>query len=252
VSDRLDDLLRAALAEPQDLEPRPAEVRAVVRAAAAPRSRAVRRPLRTPLRAVVGAWAALTTAAGGALAVPATRDAVAGALSGIERILTGGPQPGTLVPPHGADALNWLGDALPHTPRALARAGNERLVLYRQRGTGFACLSIGRHATECGDLAHWRARVAQGPVAPLFTTPPDASGMVAVWGLLGAGAARVEVRYRNGGATAAAATGPGFVVLADPAREPVSAVALDAHGRVLGTAPLAGLRFRFCERPDGC
>jgi hypothetical protein len=251
MSDRLDDLLRAALAEAPDLEPAPSEVLAAVRAAGPPRGRAVRRPWRAPLRLAAAAWCALGLAAGGALAVPASRDAIAGALSGIERLVTGGEQPGTPVPPDG-DALNWLDDALPDTPRALARAGDERLVLYRQRGTDFACLSIGRHATECGDLAHWRARVAPGPLAPLFTTPPDTSGMVAVWGLVGAGATRVEVRYRDGGATAAAATGPGFVVLADPAREPVSAVALDARGQVLGTAPLTGLRFRFCEEADGC
>jgi hypothetical protein len=70
--------------------------------------------------------------------------------------------------------------------------------------------------------------------------------------VLSAGAARVEGRYRDGGAASAATAGPGFLVLADPAREPVSAVALDSRGRVLGSAPLTGLRFRFCRKAAGC
>jgi hypothetical protein len=259
MSDRLDDLLRAALADAPDLEPRPAELEAVLEAlrprgepAAAP---AVRRPRWTwmpALRLAVASWAALVVVVGGVLAVPAGRAAIRDALQRLERFFAGDQAPGTMLADPRAGALNWLGDALPGTPRVLARAGRERLVAFRQQGSGLACLSLGRHATECGDLAHWRARVVGGTIAPLFTTPPDRAGRVALWGILGDGVARVEVRYRDGGASATAVAGPGFVVHTQPAREPLQVVARSADGRVLATAPLEGLRFRFCTRPTGC
>jgi hypothetical protein len=258
MSDRLDDLLRTALADAPDMEPRPHEVQAVLRAlrpegepAQAP---AFSRPFWMPaFRLAVASWAALVVVVGGVLAVPAGRAAIRDALQRLERLFAGGdPAPGTMLADPRAGALNWLGDALPGTPRVLARAGRERLVAFRQEGSGLACLSLGRHATECGDLAHWRARVVAGTIAPLFTTPPDGSGRVALWGILGDGVALVEVRYRDGGASAARAAGPGFVVFTEAAREPLQVLARSADGRVLATAPLEGLRFRFCTRPAGC
>jgi len=257
VSDRLEDLLRLALAGRPGLEPTPAEVRAALRGARArPRRRLSRRP--AGLRpALASSWAAiaaavLVVALGTAVAVPQSRAALAGALDRLERFLGGGEAPGRPLPAgEPADVLNWLGDAAPGSPRVLASAGAERLVAFRERRTGGACFSLGRHLNECGDLAHWRERLAGGVVAPLFTTPGRAGGVV-VWGIAEDPVARVELRYRDGGAARAAVPHNGFVLHAEPGRGPRDLVARDAGGRLLASADVGTLQFRFCARPEGC
>jgi hypothetical protein len=259
--ERLERLLRAALAaDLPDLEPTRAEVRAVLRAA---RERPARRRLPAPApgrAAFAPAWAmalviALVVAIGTVTAVPGARAAVLGAIDRLERFLGGGDPPGVPLPvddPVGAlDALNFLSDAAPGSPRVLARAGDERLVAFRGRTPGQACLSLGRHLNECGDAAHWGARLQEGAVAPLIATPAG-GGRAALWGVAQDVVTRVELRYADGAATASPVAYNGFVLIADPARGPQELIARGADGREVARADLSGITFRFCTDPAGC
>jgi hypothetical protein len=259
--ERLERLLRTALAaDLPELQPTPAEVRAALRAA---RERPARRRLLAPAprrAALAPAWAmalvlALVVALGTVTAVPGARAAVLGAIDRLERFLGGGEPPGVPLPlddPVGAlDALNFLSDAAPGSPRVLARAGDERLVAFRGRRPGRACLSLGRHLNECGDAAHWSARLTEGAVAPLIATPAD-GGRAALWGVAQDVVTRVELRYADGGTVATPVAFNGFVLIADPARAPRELVARRADGREVARADLSGIAFRFCTNPEGC
>ncbi len=141
MSDRLEALLRTALAaDLPEREPTHLEVRAVLRAA---RERPRRRRFLAPApgrAALAPGWAmavvvALVVALGTVTAVPGARAALLGAIDRLERFFGGGEPPGVPLPvddPIGAlDALNFLADAAPGSPRVLARAGAERLVAFR-------------------------------------------------------------------------------------------------------------------------
>jgi hypothetical protein len=266
MTDRMDDLVRAALSEAPDLEPTDAEMRAVMAAVGAERplgrTRAANWPQRgwawvpagRAARVAVASAAAVLVLGGGTLAVPAGRSAMAAVLDRVQAFFGGGDAPGTPLDPEprGGDVLNWLEDAAPGTARVMARAGDERMVAFRRRGAGTACFSLGRHARECGGPEHWRRRFAGGVVAPLFTSVPDARGRVALWGVAGDAVTRVEVRYADGGSVAARVPHNGFVVLTDPARAPSRLVARGGAGAVLAEADLSGLRFGACTTTGGC
>ncbi len=263
MSDRLEALLRTVLAADRpELEPTHAQVRAVLRAARERPARRRRLPAPAVGRpALAPGWAmavvvALVVALGTVTAVPGARAALLGALDRLERFLGGGEPPGVPLPvddPIGAlDALNFLADAAPGSPRVLARAGAERLVAFRGAQPGQACVSLGRRLNECGDAAHWEGRLSDGAVAPLITTPAEGGARAALWGVAQDVVTRVELRYADGGAVAAAVPHNGFVLIADPARGPRELVGRAADGRVVARADLSGLPFSFCTRPEGC
>jgi hypothetical protein len=262
MSHRLEALLRTTLgADRPELEPTRAEVQAVLRAA---RERPARRRLfgpAPPRPAFQPGWAmavvvALVVALGTVTAVPGARAALLGAIDRLERFFGGGEPPGVPLPVDervGAlDALNFLSDAAPGSPRILARSGAERLVAFQGRRPGQACVSLGRRLNECGDAAYWRGRLDDGAVAPLIATPAEDGAAAAVWGVAQDVVTRVELRYADGGTVTAAVPYNGFVLIADPARGPRELLARGSDGRVVARADLSGLEFTFCTRPEGC
>jgi hypothetical protein len=237
------DRLRHALAPVRSVEPRDDEVAAVLARAAREREH---RPARRALAVVLAVLIAL----GGTLAVPAGREAAGAAFDRLVDFLEGGDAPGERLPSgEPEDVLNWLGDATPGSPRVLARSGGQRLVAYRQRGTGHACFSLGRQVTECGDAAYWAGRFSGGVVLPLITTPTDQPDVVALWGISTDAVAALEVRLPDGRRLMPEVGDNGFVLLAPEGPAPEVLVARDREGRVLAEAPLDELQWRFETTP---
>lgn len=242
-----DARLRRSLAGLREPGPTDADVQTVLA-----RAPALRRPRRLALRVATG-LAVLAVLLAGAIAIPPSREALASAFDRLERFFTGGDAPGDPVPTGEApNVLNWLGDATPDSPRVMATAGQERLVAFRERGTGDACFSLGLHVTECADAAGWARRFVDGSVAPLITTDARGSDRVALWGLADDRVARVVLRYRDGGTLGAPTPSNGFVLLVEGERAPQSLLALDAAGEVIADADVSALDWVPCDDPDGC
>lgn len=220
------DDLRALRAEPREIS---ATLRRVKR------RRSERHRKRGLLAMVALALAAVT------LTAPSARSAVGGAFDQFSGFFTGTQtSPGAEVDTFAAPA--WPDGAQPGSPREIARAGDEVLVGYRA-SDGSACLSYGRHADACDTASGWKARLARGSVVPLTTTQTDSTS-VALWGISGAGVARVRLTYQDGGEVTAGGAN-GFVVLATPERAPRLLEGLNENGIVVASVDVSGLQWKF-------
>lgn len=230
------DLIREALAPLRILEPDDAEVeKAIARASA---GRGVRRS------AFVVFVALLVVSLGVALFVTAGRDATASALDRLGQFLGGGGIPGADLPrDEEPNVLNWLGRATPDSPRVLAENADQRLVAYREEGTGLTCFSIGRFVTECGDLEHWSGRFSGAALVPLTTTRVGESS-VALWGVTTDAVASLEIEYVGEAQPAELGTN-GFVAILPQGEPPAAILARDSGGRLLTRTSLSSLKFRF-------
>lgn len=243
---REDQRLRSALEGLRQIAPREEEVVAVLRRAAAPRHS-------TGMRTAAASLALVLVVLGVMLAVPPGRSALAAAVDRLESFLGGGDAPGSVLPSgEPANALNWLEDATPGSPRVLAKEGALRLVAFRQKGSGHFCFSLSRSVTECGDRADWQVRFAGEAIAILTTTRTDSPERVALWGLATDAVTSVELSYRAGPTLTATVATNGFVIVAPAGRVPEALIARDAGGVVVARADVADLQWRFCTSIRGC
>lgn len=188
---------------------------------------------------VAAALVALMAAAVVAL-LPAGREAVAGILSRIDRFLSGGEAPGEPLTPAQRRGTVWMMDAVSDSPRVMASRDGQRLLAYRQAGTGAACVAMANTAAMCGQHDDWRVIIAGRPFFPVLTTMRrDGRGRL-LWGLADDGVARVEVRYRSGRVVGAPVTNGGFVVAVEGFATPVSVMARGDDGALRGRVPAAG------------
>lgn len=211
------------------------------------------RPRRRRMR-VGAAICALALAGGATTAVPATRAAVADALSALSGWVAGdeGAAPGRPVQA-GERVPPWVA-AEEGEKRVLAAAGGEKLVAIRdgERVT----LALADYATS-GTVQSLRRSL--GDAHLMFVGPGrfiDARhDRRPLFGLVSGDVARVRFDYLDGGRPAVRTGLHGaFGVVIDTRRRPRALTAYDRSGRQIGTLDLTGPHgadFRFCPA-TGC
>lgn len=236
---RIDELGTLAFEDIRAIEPTGAQVAAVLAAATAMPRRS------SPRRIVAIAAATVGLAAGTAMAVPQTRDAIFDVFGSLEEFFSGGAPPGDPIPPaETPGTLNWFFGAAPGSQRVLARSGNTRLAAFRQDATGLACISYGLAVEECRSDAEWIAELKASPVLLRGPIPEPFEGKLPLIGIVADTVTRVELRYADGTDETLDAIRTGFVLHADPNRNPTSLTARDATGAEVATADLRNLEWR--------
>ncbi len=240
-----DNLLRAGFAASATLEPRDAEVARVL-LRAAPRRRRPALPAWAPRPALAGALAVATLLAG-AYAVPPTRAAIEQVANSIA---TGfgayqhgdeADAPGRPLGAGEAGPINefFNQDGIVHRPRVIAEAGGYKLYAYISPS---GSLSFDLGGTGVGLGFPNAAELATGAIhllGPGAMRHADDHGHVPLFGLASEDVASLELRYASGPPLRLDGVEDGWVLLAEPDREPVQIVALDANGEILETQSLA-------------
>ncbi|MFT3864459.1 MAG: hypothetical protein QM729_09310 [Solirubrobacterales bacterium] len=247
LTDRDDDLIRAAFAPARALEPSEADVAAVL-ARVGPTTR--RSNGTAPViwrRPATVALAALLLLAVALYSVPATRAALedaGGAVGGAFSGWLGGNSADAPGKPLEADEkmpeyLEYLDD--PHQakePRVIAEAGGYKLYSYIGPSGG---LNFDLGDTGVGMGFESAAELGK---APLYVLGPgamrhaDAEGHVPLFGIAAKEVTAVELTYASGPPLRVEGVEGGFVLLAEPDREPREVLALDAQGEVLDRRPV--------------
>lgn len=257
LTDRDHNLIRAAFAPARALEPSEADVAAVL-ARVGPTTR--RSKGTAPViwrRPMTVALAALLLLAVALYSVPTTRAALedaGGAVGGVFSGWLGGDSAEAPGKPLEADEkmpeyLEYLDD--PHQakdPRVIAEAGGYKLYTYIGPSGGlnfdFGDTGFGmgfESAAELGD-------------APLYVLGPgamrhaDAEGHVPLFGIAAKEVTAVELTYTSGPPLQVEGVEGGFVLLAEPDREPHEILALGAEGEVLGRQLVAQIDWQSYVR----
>jgi hypothetical protein len=241
-----DDQIRDALQGYRDLEPRDEDIAAAL--GAPPRRGG-------PSNRAIALLAALVLVLGGTTAaVPPARSAVKQLLGQLNDFFAGGDAPGpALQTRRPTNDLYWLGEATPGSPRILAQEGKLRLIGYRQKKDGLACISYGPSVNECANGADWRSRFAGRRVVPLITTTLRGSPGRVLWGIAEDNVARVSLKYDVTETLDADVQNNGFIIVAPLGRVPQSLVGYDSDGKVVATVPVRDLQWTApCTNPNGC
>jgi len=243
-TDALDDLLVDALGDVRAIEPTDAQVAAAVAAVPPDRRRRSR-----SLRRVVGIGAAcLGLATATAFAVPQTREAILDAAGSFADFFGGGGDaPGTRVDPtETTGALNWFLGTDRVTGNVIAQADDLRIVAYRRADTGEPCIEWGLMFAECRIEGDWERLLDDQTVFVRGTMPVAArDGLIPLLGIGADRVASVAVEYADGTATDPVAMRHGFIVFADPVRDPRTLVAYDAAGAELTRVDVSRVQWRF-------
>lgn len=213
------------------------------------RRAAERRTPQRHRRRLLLALAATAVVVAVAVAVPAGR---AGLENALDRFFAGGDPPGT--PVSAADTARWLG-TLELKPRLILRSGDERLLAFRAGDD--ACFDFGVVGHDRSGVCIPEAGVPGGgggdalfrgqPVALWGPTHRDSEGRWVLWGVAEDNVARAELDYSDGTATSTPVA-TGFLIRAEPGREPVSLVVFDDTGKELAEIDV---RRRFELAPVG-
>jgi hypothetical protein len=238
-------LARAAFAPVWDIEPDEDLVARVVAEVNRRRKRAPRLAL-APARArfALQALAALALLGAALYSVPATRAAIEGAGDSVGGAFSGwlggdaADAPGRPLrsdePAPAEPTPSYLYDhQSAKEPRVIAEAGGYKLYSYIGPSGGLNFLLGGgfgmgyESAAELGD-------------APLHVLGPwakphaDSQGHVPLFGIAARSVSSVELTYASGPPLRVSEVEGGFVLLAEPSREPIEVIAFDASGRELG------------------
>jgi hypothetical protein len=243
LTDRDDDLIRAAFAPARALEPSAADVAAVLaRVGSTTRRSKGTAPVIWGRPATV-ALAALLLLAVALYSVPTTRAALedaGGAVGGVFSGWLGGDsadapgkalKAGEKLPEY----LEYLDD--PHQakdPRVIAEAGGYKLYSYIGASGG---LNFDLGDTGVGMGFESSAELGDTPLyvlGPGAMQHADAEGHVPLFGIAAKEVTAVELTYTSGPSLRVEGVEGGFVLLAEPGREPHEVLALDAQGEVLG------------------
>lgn len=246
LTDRDDDLIRAAFAPARAIEPSEADVAAVLaRVRSTPRRSKGTPPViwRRPATVALAAFLLLAVAL---YSVPPTRAAIEGAGASVGGVFSGwlggdsAEAPGRPLQAAEAEKLpeymEYLHDS--KEPRVIAEAGGYKLYSYiGSEGTlnfEFGGIGFGMgypSAAELGDA----------PLHLLDTGArrhPDAQGHVPVWGIAARSVSSVELTYESGPPLRVSGVEGGFILLAEPGRGPTEVVALNADGKEIGREPI--------------
>lgn len=254
VADQDDTLIRAALAPARALEPSEDEIaRVIARVRPTPkRSMGLRLAVDWRRLAAPG-LTALALLAAGLYSVPVTRAALedaGGTVGGVFSGWLGGDS--AEAPGKALDAgetlpeyLEYLDD--PHhakDPRVIAEAGGYKLYSYigTSGGLNFELGDTGfgmgfESAAELGDGLLY----ILGPGAMQHADP---QGHVPLFGVAAGSVKGVELTYESGPPLRVDGTNGGFVLLAEPSRNPQEVVGLDAEGNVVGQKPVGDIEWQ--------
>lgn len=244
-SDRDEALFIAAFAPVRDIEPDEDVVARVVARVGRGRKTSRRFALAPARpRLALEALAALVLLGAALYSVPATRAAIEGTGESVGGVFSGwlggdhAEAPGR--PLEASEKLpqymEYLRDG--KEPRVIAEAGRYKLYSYigSSGGLNFELGGIGvglgyESAAELGD-------------APLHLLDPgarphaDAQGDVPLFGISTRSVSSVELIYGSGPPLRVSGVEGGFVLLAEPSREPNEVIAFDADGKVVGREPI--------------
>ncbi len=258
LTDPDDILMRALLAPARALEPSEEEVASVlarVRPASigSGASRLASGRLRTPAVAL----AALLLVAAAIWSVPTTRAALEGAGETVGGAFSGwlggdsAEAPGRPLrsdePAPAEPTPTYLYDhQAAKEPRVIAEAGGYKLYSYIGSSGGLNFLlgaGFGMGFENIAELGKAPLHVL-GPGARRYE---DAEGHVALFGIAAREVTAVELTYASGPPLRVEGVEGGFVLLAEPVREPQEVLALDSDGEVVGRqsvddSPHAGVR----------
>jgi hypothetical protein len=245
VPDPDDILMRALLAPARALEPSEEEI-ANVLATVRPSGRrsGASRPPSARLTTPATGLAALLLVAVGLWSVPTTRAALEGAgesvggafsgwLGGDAADAPGRPLRGDEPTPAEPTPTYLYDHQAAKEPRVIAEAGGYKLYSYIGPSGGLNFL-LG------GGIGFGFENIAELGKAPLHVLGPgarrhaDAEGHVALFGIAARSVKSVELTYESGPPLRVDGVDGGFVLLAEPAREPREVIALDSRGDVVG------------------
>lgn len=245
IPDQNEPLMRALLAPARALEPSEAEIASVLaRVSPGARRRATSRPAGDWRRPLIAGLAALCLVAAGLWSVPATRAALEDAGSGVGGTFSGwlggesSDAPGRPLrgdePTPAEPTPTYLYDPkAAKEPRVIAEADGYKLYSYIGSSGGLnfllgAGFGMGfESVAELGD-------------APLHVLGPgtkqhvDAEGHIPLYGIAAKTVTNIELTYASGPPLRLGGVEGGFVLLAEPAREPEEVLALDPGGEVVG------------------
>jgi hypothetical protein len=244
-----DDLMRNAFAPARGLEPSESEVGRVMAGLRA----APRRPRQFHAAGwrglAVPGLAALALLGGGAYAVPPTRaaiDDVAGSVAGTFTGWLGGDSaeaPGR--PLAGSDqAPFYFDNGNVHEPRVIAEAGGYKLYAYIGASGGLSFdlgdTGFGEGFEKASEI-NGHALYVLGPGAMRYA---DAHGHVPLFGVTASSVTSVELTYESGPPLRVDGVKGGFVLLAEPSRNPQEVLGLDAEGNVVGQKPVGDIEWQ--------
>jgi hypothetical protein len=247
LADRDDRLIRAAFAPARALEPSEADVAEVLARVGSTRRRPKEPAAVTLRRPATVALAALLLLAVVLYSVPPTRAALedaGGAVGGVFSGWLGGDSADAPGKPLDADErmpefLEYLDDPRQaKDPRVIAEAGGYKLYSYIGSSGG---LNFDLGATGVGMGFESAAELGDKPLyvlGPGAMRHADAEGHVPLFGVAAKQVTAVELAYASGPPLRVEGVEGGFVLLAEPDREPRKVLALDAQGEVLGGEPV--------------
>jgi hypothetical protein len=239
-------LLRAALAPARTLEPSETEVANVLARLEAETPRGARRPRRETgwRRLALPAFAALALLLAGFYAVPGTRAAIedaAGNVAGSFSSWLGGDSanaPGVPLKAHQEAPAYFREGAWSkrhvHEPRVIAAAGGYKLFAYIE-SSGALGFDLGNTGFGMGGFTARNFRDGAIEVlGPGAMRHADAHGHVPLFGISAEAVKSIQLVYGAGPPLEANGIDGGFVLLAEPGREPREVVAYGGGGEVLG------------------
>ena len=246
----LDDaMMRAAFAAAREMEPSEAELAGVLARSDARLRRLPRLRRASWQHQVALALAAVALLVAGLYAVPTTRGAIDDLAGTVAEVFSGyqagqgtAGAPGR---PLRADepAPAYFTDPVPggdfaRKPRVLAEAGGYKLYAYISPGGGIS-FDLGDTGVGLG----FESADEIGPGAVYFLGPgsmryADAQGHLPMFGLAASSVESVELIYEQGPPLRDDEVEDGFVLLAEPGREPREIVGYDQAGEVVGRKSL--------------
>jgi hypothetical protein len=257
-----ESLLRAAFEPARRLDPTPAEVASVLARAQAGRRALPRSIWLSRQRQVALAVSALALLVTGLYTVPTTRAAIDNLTGTVAEVFSGyrpgdeADEPGR--PLRAADAApSYFNDLAPdggkfaRKPRVLAEAGGYKLYAYIGSSGG-----INFDLGDTGFGTGFESASEIGPGAVYFLGPgamryADHRGHLPLFGLAASSVTSVELAYEHGPPLRRNGIRDGFVLLAEPGREPREIVAYNAAGDALGRKSLGNPRaWLHYARPD--
>lgn len=262
VIDQDDVLIRAALASARTLEPGEDEIANVITRVRPRTKRSAGVRLAIGWRRVAApGLAALALLGAGLYSVPATRAALedaGGTVGGVFSGWLGGDSaeaPGKPLDTSETmpEYLEYLDDPQhAKDPRVIAEAGGYKLYSYIGPSAGLS-FDLGDTGVGMGFES-----VAELGDASLYVLGPgavrhaDAEGHVPLFGVAAQPVKSVELAYESGPPLRVEGVDGGFVLLAEPSREPREVVALDSRGEVLGrqlidNSPHAGVQIDWSK-----
>lgn len=245
VHDQDDIAMRALLGPARALEPSEEEIASVLaRARPASRRWSASRPASGLLGPLGAGFAVLLLVAAGLWSVPATRASLEGAgesvggafsgwLGGDSDDAPGRPLRGDEPAPAEPTPTYLYDHQAAKEPRVIAEAGGYKLYSYIGSSGGLNFL-LG------GGVGFGFENTAQLGKAPVHVLGPgarqhaDAEGHVPLFGIAAKEVTAVELTYVSGPSLRVEGVEGGFVLLAEPRREPREVLALNAQGQVVG------------------